>query len=135
VLVVGCFGQVEIPKGPEFTNGLQNGLYWRGMGTEGKLAYVNGIIDGISIFSRRTNGPAFGYLPTCPTAVDTSKWYPHGSYGDLTHKVDLFYESGANIPLPMMVAVMHTIMKMNGATDEELRRFRDLSVGVWLKAK
>ena len=47
VLVVGCFGQLQ---GPEFTNGIENGLAWRAPHFQGKLMYVTRIDKGITLF-------------------------------------------------------------------------------------
>jgi hypothetical protein len=117
VLVLVCAGQVEGPYG---TQGIPNGLAWRAMPYQEKGAFVAGILYGAQIVG---NSVLAGSLPACPTSVDLPKWGDRKP-NDVVQVVDAFYENAANIPIPMPDGVVYALMKLNGATKEQLDNYR-----------
>ena len=108
----------------DFTNGTPNGLFWQGMSRGEKLMFVLGLKYGV--FAVSTSFMT-GTLPTCPTHVDDVKWYAVKN-SEVVRDVDSFYGTAKNIPLPIMVAVVHSLMKLNGASKLQLRQYRTLTL-------
>ena len=119
ILFAGCAGQ-----DPDFTNGTPNGLFWQGMSRGEKLMFVLGVKYGV--FAVSTSFMT-GTLPTCPTPVDDDKWYAVTN-SEVVRDVDAFYGTAKNIPLPIMAAVVHSLMKLNGASKLQLKQYRTLTL-------
>jgi hypothetical protein len=64
-------------------------------------------------------------VPTTKEALSlyVDKWLPVTDE-KLVRELDDFYGSPTNVPLPILVAVVHTLMKFNGATKQQLDEYR-----------
>jgi hypothetical protein len=101
------------------TNGEANGLLWRGMSSGEQRMFVTGVKYGAGAASI---SPLAGNPPSCPARVDTAKWYAVTN-SELIREVDAFYESATNIPIPILGAVVYSLMKL-GASTAELDQYR-----------
>ena len=108
------------------TNGEANGLLWRGMSPGKQRIFVTGVKYGAGAASI---SPLAGNPPSCPTRVDTAKWYAVTN-SEVIREVDAFYESATNIPIPILGAVVHSLMKFNGASKLELEQYRTLNLRI-----
>ena len=106
------------------TNGEANGLLWRGMSPGKQRMFVTGVKYGAGAASI---SPLAGNPPSCPTRVDTTKWYAVTN-SEVIREIDAFYESATNIRLPILGAVVYSLMKLNGASTAELDQYRTLNL-------
>jgi hypothetical protein len=111
MLVVGCAGQQRIYH----TANLPNGFAWRGNSQEMKKAFVAGIKWTVLAV------PFAHLVPTTKEALTlyVDKWLPVMD-DKLLRELDEFYGSPANVPLPIFVAIVHTLMKFNGLRSSSL---------------
>ena len=68
-----------------------------------------------------------GSLPPSPTRVDDAKRYALTN-SEVVREVDAFYGTAWNIPLPIIVAVVHSLMKLNGVSKLQFRQNRTLTL-------
>ena len=115
MLVVGCAGQQRIYHSATFPNGFA----WRGNSQEMKKAFVAGVKWTVLAV------PFAHLVPTTKEALTlyVDKWLPVTDE-KLVRELDEFYGSPANGPLPILVAIVHTLMKFNGATKQQLDDYR-----------
>ena len=106
------------------TNGEANGLLWRGMSPGKQRMFVTGVKYGAGAASI---SPLAGNPPSCPTRVDTAKWYAVTN-SEVIREIDAFYESATNIPIPILGAVVYSLMKLNGASTAQLDQYRTLNL-------
>ena len=106
------------------TNGEANGLLWRGMSPGKQRMFVTGVKYGAGAASI---SPLVGSPPLCPTRVDTAKWYAVTN-SEVVREMDAFYESATNIRIPILGAVVYSLMKLNGASTAELDQYRTLNL-------
>ena len=114
---------------PTITNGELNGLGWTQLDRDSKVFVVVGVNSGLEAF--KVWG-ASADLPVCNDHISKVK-YPSIKNGDMVKEVDKFYETTANIPLPVSAAVLMTYLKLNGATKETLDKFRAAELEIFVK--
>ena len=106
------------------TNGEANGLLWRGMSPGTQRMFVTGVKYGAGAASI---SPLSGNIPSCPTRVDTAKWYAVTN-SEVIREIDALYESATNIRIPILGAVVYSLMKLNGASTAQLDQYRTLNL-------
>jgi hypothetical protein len=106
------------------TNGEANGLLWLGMSPGKQRMFVTGVKYGAGAASI---SPLAGNPPSCPTRVETAKWYAVTN-SEVIREIDAFYESATNIPISILGAVVYSLMKLNGASTAELDQYRTLNL-------
>jgi hypothetical protein len=99
-----------------------NGLLWRNTDHNGKILFVNGMEYGAE---SATDLRLAGTLPACPARVDAKKWFAPDA-DEVVKEVDALYLNATNLPLPMSGAVAYALMKLNGATKQQLDYYRAL---------
>jgi len=114
MVALGCMAQDKL----YLTQGEFNGLFWRDLDKTAKLTYVAGFRAGTIPIRLRSLA---GSLPTCPTTVEA---WETGPFGDWVTEIDSFYQNPVNLPLPIVVAVVHSVMKLKHATKEQLEKYR-----------
>ena len=110
------------------TNHETNGLGWRVMNEVGKVYFVMGTFSGVAIMENW----ALNDLPVCTDQITKSQ-YPQTTNGNLINEIDKFYQTPANVSLPVSVAVLYTYMKLNGATKAQLDQFRASALKAYVK--
>jgi hypothetical protein len=95
--------------------------------------FMMAVKETVSVFAASSSALA-GTLPTCPILVDTGKWFGGQARNtatnrDLMEAVDSFYTTATALPVPIIYAVVYGLMKVNGATPQELDQYRSLMVG------
>jgi hypothetical protein len=124
VLVVNCFGQASLI----ITKGELNGLWWRSASELEKVAFLAGTDSGRTLV-------ALWFLDGQPVCVEqaTRSKGKQGTRGELEQEVDKFYETAANVPLPISIAVIHIMMRLNGSTKEQLEIFRAAALKTYVQ--
>jgi hypothetical protein len=106
---------------PNFTNDAPNGVFWRAISYNEKAMFLMGIRYGAEA---GTTTVIAGILPVCPTPVSSmDKWFAP-SARDLIREIDAFYSRAENLPLPMADGAIYSIMKLNGASNQQLDDYR-----------
>jgi hypothetical protein len=105
--------------GQTMTNNEVNGLGWRTMNEVGKVYFVMGTFSGGTVLESWT----LSDLPACVDHINKQE-YPSITNAALIQEIDKFYETASNAPLPVSIAVLMTYMRLNGATKEQLEKFR-----------
>ena len=118
LFTVGCLAQ-DFKDDDYFTKGVPNGLAWKIMGSGEKTMFVLAFQLAIGQTTAMLKGTS------CPGATLGG---PVKSR-DLMHEVDAFYSTVANVPIPLNGAVTYGLLKLNGATQEELDQFRSAVLG------
>jgi hypothetical protein len=125
VMVAGCLGQ-----NLTLTHDSPNGLFWLGTSLEGKQNFVSGVMFGAVAASTPR---VAGSLPSCPTPPVSDfvrKWSK--AQNEIVTEVYKFYTNPANISLPTIVAVVYSIMKLNGASPLDLELYRKVSLRTYV---
>ena len=123
VLVVCCFGQIDIYH----TKGEINGLFWGKLGSDSKVVFL----EGVQVGNRLVPAWLLSDLP--PTCSAPFQQYPKMSNGVLLKELDMFYSNPANVPFPIGVAVTYTFLKLMGSSKESLEEFRTKAIQVYSK--
>jgi hypothetical protein len=84
-----------------------------------KISFVVGMNSGGEVLEEW----ALRELPVCIYKIKKSH-YPPITNGDQAKEIDKFYETATNVPLPISVPVLLTYMRLNGATKEQMEKFR-----------
>jgi hypothetical protein len=116
-------------EGQTTTEGEVNGLGWSRINEVGKVYFLMGVTVGGSVLAN-------WYLadsPVCLDHVAKSKPYPPTINGAVIVEINKFYETAANMPLPVSVAVVYTYLKADGATKERLAKYRALMLKAYAK--
>jgi hypothetical protein len=106
-----------------------NGRSWDHLDYSGKLGFVCGLYDGITLFyssaeARKTTGK--GSL----AAIYNSLAAPSSlTVGDVVKGMDEFYQDTANAPLPAICAYLHFVYKSKGDSRESI----DEHIAAWRK--
>jgi hypothetical protein len=111
-----------------FTSNEANGLGWTSMDQAGKISFVVGMNTGGAVLTAW----AFAELPVCSEHLKT-KQYPMIINGELIKELDKFYETAANVPLPVSVPVAMTYLKLSGASKEDLETLRASMLKAYVK--
>jgi hypothetical protein len=111
-----------------FTSGQANGLLWATMDDANKISFVVGMNSGGEVLEDW----ALWELPVCVYKIKKSH-YPPITNKDQAKEIDTFYETATNVPLPISVPVLLTYMRLNGATPEQVERFRALALKTYIQ--
>jgi hypothetical protein len=118
---ISGFGGDARGQDPNFTNDAPNGVFWRAISYNEKAMFLMGIRYGAEA---GTTTLIAGILPVCPTPVTSmDKWFAP-STRDLIREIDGFYSNAVNLPLPMADGAVYSIMKLNGASNQQLDNYR-----------
>jgi hypothetical protein len=132
LLVASLTGWPQDNEKLYFTRGEANGLLWRSLGETAKVVYVTGLESGASVFKVWTSLSDLPAPAVCADKMDYTK-YPPITNKDLAKEVNKFYETAANIPLPVSVPVVLTYMRLEGATPEQLEKQRALMLKTYVQ--
>ena len=107
-------------KDAYFTKGDPNGVFWKGLsdGEKSILVLGAGVGKGVVFFYDLAN------FQMCSQQLVTNNNWPKLTNAAVAKEVDAFYNNRANVRLPINVALVHVFMKLKGASDEDLERFR-----------
>ena len=118
---ITSLGEDARRQDPNFTNDVPNGVFWRAISYNEKAMFLMGIRYGAEA---GTTTVFAGILPVCPSPGSSmDKWFAP-STGDLIREIDAFYSKAVNLPLPMADGAVYSIMKLNGASNQELDMYR-----------
>jgi len=119
IVLIACV-QAQDNRELYFTKGEPNGVLWRGLsdGEKSILVMGAGVGKGVVFFLDLAN------LPMCSQQLATSNDWSRLTNGAVAKEVDAFYDSRANVRLPISVALVHVFMKLNGASEKDLETFR-----------
>jgi hypothetical protein len=106
-----------------------NGRSWDHLDYSGRLGFVCGLYDGITLFystadARKTTGK--GSLAAVYNALAAPSSL---TVGDVVKGMDEFYQDTANVPLPAICAYLHFVYKSRGDSRESINE----RVAVWRK--
>jgi hypothetical protein len=133
MVVALCLQGQEQTVDSSFTGGLPNGLFWLHRTPDEKLMLILGMKYGAGLVFL---GPMAGTLPACPTRLDTQKWDPKTATNEeIVKAVDAFYKPAANLPLPVPIAVVYTLMKIDKAPVTALDNYRQAAIRAFVILK
>jgi hypothetical protein len=96
-------------------------VFWRAISYNEKAMFLMGIRYGAEA---GTTSTISGILPACPTPVPSmDRWFAP-STRDLIKEIDAFYSNPVNLRLPMADGALYSIMKLNGASNQQLDNYR-----------
>lgn len=105
LMILGALAQDDKPS-------QANRLLWRFMPHDVKVAYVDGVTDGLTEGLSWCRG-----RPTGPDIAGNS------TSADVAKEIDAFYEDEANVSLPMITAFRYAHMKLTNASEQRLKDF------------
>lgn len=113
-------------EGPRETGGRSNGWYWRRMGGNAKVYWLDAYWEGIRWASQKPEDAAW----TMPHRI---------TFGELRARIDKFYDDPLNRPIPIVSTLSWLRMQEEGTDEAMLERFlverREFAAAILVKAK
>jgi hypothetical protein len=103
-----------------------NGRSWEKLDYSGKLGYVCGLFDGITLFWSASEVTKKVDMDSVYHALSVP---PSLTVGDVVKGIDEFYGDAANLKLPAICAYLHFASKQRGDSSESLEK----RLGLWRK--
>ena len=124
ILVVA--GAVEAQR-PYLTNGSPNGLAWRSLTEPEKTLFLGGATLAFATAQDLQLAHADWARAdfVCKQAINeaSSAWFK-GTSSDLRREMNAFYQTTANMPIPVTKALGYSDLKLSGVPNGELERYR-----------
>jgi hypothetical protein len=100
-----------------------NGRSWEKLEYAGKLGYVCGLFDGITLFWSMAEGGGKSVKKDALNSAYKSLGIPvELTVGDVVAGMDEFYKDAGNAPLPAVCAYMHYVYQSRGDSQESISR-------------
>lgn len=103
-----------------------NGHSWEKLDYSGKLGFVCGLFDGITLFWSASEGGKRADMDSVYHALSVS---PNLTVGDVVKGIDEFYGNEANIRLPAICAYLYFAFTQRGDSRESMEK----RLGLWRK--
>jgi hypothetical protein len=103
-----------------------NGRSWEKLDYSGKLGFVCGLFDGITLFWSASESGKKADIDSVYHALSIPA---NLTVGDVVKGIDEFYGDAANMKLPAICAYLHFAFKQRGDSRESLEK----RLGVWRK--
>jgi hypothetical protein len=104
------------------TNGYvrANGRYWKSLAHQSKIMLLYGYEEGVTLLVRETSVKAKADVATGTQQVAASLMISGFRFSDLVDQVDELYADTANVRIPVIDAYVYCLLKMRGATKQQL---------------
>jgi hypothetical protein len=96
-----------------------NGRSWEKLDYGGKLGFVCGLFDGITLFWSASEAGKKGDLDSVYHSLSIPRSL---TVGDVVKGIDEFYTDAANIKLPAICAYLHFAFKARGDSNEAMEK-------------
>jgi hypothetical protein len=106
-----------------------NGRSWDLLDYSGRLGFVCGLFDGITLFHSAAEAQGKTRKGSLSPVYDSLAIPPNLTVGDVVKGMDEFYQDAANSPLPAICAYLHFVYKSRGESGESI----DKRVAAWRK--
>lgn len=104
-----------------------NGRSWDKLDYPGKLGFVCGLFDGITLFWSLAEGGVVLKKGSLNSTYNSLSIPASLTVGDVVMGMDEFYKDTANLPLPAVCAYLYYVQKARGDSGEAI----DKRIGVW----
>lgn len=100
--------------------GRANGRYWKQLQPQSKNELIYGYEEGITLLARETSAKAKPEVATRTQQIADSLMISGFRSSDLVKQVDELYADTANLRIPVIDAYVYSLLKIRGATNQEL---------------
>ena len=97
-----------------------NGRSWDLLDYSGRLGFVCGLFDGITLFHSAAEARAKTSKGSLGSVYDSLAIPSSLTVGDVVKGMDEFYQDAANAPLPAICAYLHFVYKSRGEDSESI---------------
>ena len=106
-----------------------NGRSWDLLDYSGRLGFVCGLFDGVTLFYSTAEARKTAKKSTLSAVYDSLAIPPSHTVGDVVKGMDEFYQETANLPLPAICAYLHFVYKTRGESGESI----NVRISAWRK--
>ena len=106
-----------------------NGRSWDHLDYSGRLGFVCGLYDGITLFYSSAEARTTTRKGSLATIYNSLAAPSSLTVGDVVKGMDEFYQDTANLPLPAICAYLHFVYKSRGDSRDSI----DERIAVWRK--
>ncbi len=99
-----------------------NGRSWSKLDYAGKLGFVCGLFDGMTLFYSSADAGKALKTSTLDSVYNSLSIPTELTVGDVVDGMDDFYRDGSNVPLPAVCAYLHFVYRHRGEKPDSVEK-------------